>query len=1140
MVLIFGGRSPTTVYADTVEHTHIWADKYDSNNHWKYCTVCGAVKDKEAHTFTDHWAFGYESCRTSNYSKRICNCGYSYIYHKPHSTTYISSNTYYERVHATVCSSCGEWLKTEACKNANDVINCKNPGKCLTCGGTWPAGRHFINNGTCSTCGKTFYELSEPQISYSDDYTHVYIKYIFYPTDSSVIPIDTQTNYSVYTNGGMSHHGSITKNSDGTYTINLDVTILYPNEKTSVDWMYNNVTVNGVTCFIHTSAITVWQDHQAPVQNDVIQKDQASANGWATIKQLTLSGTENLSDIVYLTVSDKATGEKYVTDAAVSVTDGKYSYTCTPSIEGDTNGRTYVVTAKDRIGNTSTKEFVVSKTDGSAPQLMNGTSLTYTDWSTSKNISLSFFDFGAGGVEVSFDNQTDYKALTKNGEYYIWNHSFGNQVGTSEHTIYVKDALGNATSYKLTVGNTDSNVYSVSYGLNGGAMSGQKTSYTVVDSFTLPQPTKTGYIFDGWTGSNGTTPQKTVTVSKYTRGNLSYTANWTQTNTINYNVETVYPSWAGDKTHVGGTINITSETVNGNQTPVGATATADKKFVFDGWYAGYGELITKNATIKPINANYETKGELTGSHHRATIKYEIDTDTYYVTADAQEASSYDWGSGLYNKNWEKRQCPIPSGYWHIAEFEICSPIDAICVVDFNNYGNNNTTSNDNDSARGSSTHQNGNPSLYRFSLKANKWQKYTFWYKNEKNEDLYDCSEIALKYDKSLGNQTFKVRNYKAAVSPTLIKELDTFRARFKPYEHTISYDANGGTGAPESFQKCTWTGRKISSTIPTRTGYTFKNWNTKKDGSGTAYNPGQTYDTDQNGGTVTLYAQWTPNMYTNSIRHWTWGYKNQEGTNGNKEAYPLKTATFQSQYESTFVLDSAKAVNIPNGFCLRNFSTAAIIDGVWKDYLLGTKVQQKASNMYFEYNYDPISYSITYNLNGGTNSSTNPSTYNVLYGVSLKAPTRAGYTFTGWYDENGNKITGINEGCNAKFSSADDLYAKLAKRTTGNRVLTAHWSYNPVSVKVPQVLTGDYTGKSQFRVKCDDFKAGNIKISVPNSFLYKQTGKADITATITSKSGNNTITPTNKVCIYDITANGLSAGCWQGSFNIGLTLTKE
>ena len=120
-------------------------------------------------------------------------------------------------------------------------------------------------------------------------------------------------------------------------------------------------------------------------------------------------------------------------------------------------------------------------------------------------------------------------------------------------------------------------------------------------------------------------------------------------------------------------------------------------------------------------------------------------------------------------------------------------------------------------------------------------------------------------------------------------------------------------------------------------------------------------------------------------------------------------------------------------------------------------------------------------------------------------------------------------------------MYAKLATRTTGNRTLTAHWSYNPVKVKVPQVLIANHAGTSQFRVKCDDFKAGNIKVTVPNSFSYKQAGKADVTAVITAKSGNNVITPSNKVCVYNITTtNGLSAGCWQGSFNIGLTLTKE
>ena len=62
-------------------------------------------------------------------------------------------------------------------------------------------------------------------------------------------------------------------------------------------------------------------------------------------------------------------------------------------------------------------------------------------------------------------------------------------------------------------------------------------------------------------------------------------------------------------------------------------------------------------------------------------------------------------------------------------------------------------------------------------------------------------------------------------------------------------------------------------------------------------------------------------------------------------------------------------------------------------------------------------------------NSNNNPSTYTVLDGVSLAKPKRIGYTFDGWYDENGNK-----------FESIDDVYTQLAKRKTGDIKLTAHW----------------------------------------------------------------------------------------------------
>ncbi|MBR6049792.1 MAG: InlB B-repeat-containing protein, partial [Clostridia bacterium] len=71
--------------------------------------------------------------------------------------------------------------------------------------------------------------------------------------------------------------------------------------------------------------------------------------------------------------------------------------------------------------------------------------------------------------------------------------------------------------------------YSIGYTLNGGTVSGTNpTSYNVTtNTFTLKNPTKTGYTFTGWTGSNGSTPQKSVSISKGTIGNKTYTANWT-------------------------------------------------------------------------------------------------------------------------------------------------------------------------------------------------------------------------------------------------------------------------------------------------------------------------------------------------------------------------------------------------------------------------------------------------------------------------------------------------------------------------------------------------------------------------------------------------------------------------------------
>ena len=72
---------------------------------------------------------------------------------------------------------------------------------------------------------------------------------------------------------------------------------------------------------------------------------------------------------------------------------------------------------------------------------------------------------------------------------------------------------------------------------------------------------------------------------------------------------------------------------------------------------------------------------------------------------------------------------------------------------------------------------------------------------------------------------------------------------------YLVTYNDNGGSGAPASQTK--WYGETLtlSSTNPTRTNYNFAGWNTKADGTGTNYASGGSYTGNA---AITLYAKWT------------------------------------------------------------------------------------------------------------------------------------------------------------------------------------------------------------------------------------------------------------------------------------------
>ena len=260
---------------------------------------------------------------------------------------------------------------------------------------------------------------------------------------------------------------------------------------------------------------------------------------------------------------------------------------------------------------------------------------------------------------------------------------------------------------------------------------------------------------------------------------------------------------------------------------------------------------------------------------------------------------------------------------------------------------------------------------------------------------------------------------------------------------YSISYDVNGGTAL--SSPRTSYNVESSAYTLPvtSRTGYTFTGWTGS---NGTTPQKSVTIAAGSTGN-KSYTANWSVNSYTNSISHLAGGFKNQEGNNSSKAWFALRTTTFNKNYGETFSMNDSLATAIPNGFYLMGRFGTSSLEGTWKTYEKPYNITQPAKDMSFEYNYYPYDYSITYNLNGGTNNSANPSKYNILYGVSLKNPIKTGYTFLGWY-EGDKKVTGINEGANATFSSSNDLYAKLSARKTGNVTLTAKWKANSLAIR--------------------------------------------------------------------------------------------
>ena len=206
-----------------------------------------------------------------------------------------------------------------------------------------------------------------------------------------------------------------------------------------------------------------------------------------------------------------------------------------------------------------------------------------------------------------------------------------------------------------------------------------------------------------------------------------------------------------------------------------------------------------------------------------------------------------------------------------------------------------------------------------------------------------------------------------------------TLYAVWKRSTFTVTFDANGGTGAPEPQIKTFGEDLILSDQIPTRAGYHFVGWSMEPESYGSYnYSPGQVYTDDQN---LLLYAVWSPKPYTIHFN-----------ANGGYNA----PDTQYKYHDEDIYLSSQTPYR--DGYAFLGWATEP--DAVEAAYAPGYLYTANEDISFYAV-WKIREYTVSYDANGGEGA---PEPQTKRYGEDLTLsdviPTREGYIFLGWATE--------------------------------------------------------------------------------------------------------------------------------------------